>query len=112
MYSLYKHADTIKFLAGCGFIFAALGLECIRPVKKLKNQTQQSAEDTALIQKVGNTRIVIDQVNAGAKMSGRYFNGVVPISAVRSGSFTVAKLLFDADFPSFFHQWCAYLAQW
>lgn len=57
---------------------AELGVGCVRPTKKFKNQTLQSAEDTALHQKVGNSRIVIEQVNGGAKGQGRYFNGVIP----------------------------------
>lgn len=58
---------------------AQLGIGCHRALKKLKHQTQQSAEDTALTQKIANTRIIIEQVNGGAKMSGQYFNGVVPV---------------------------------
>jgi hypothetical protein len=58
---------------------AERGIGCDRPPKKIKGQTQMSAEDTALTQKIGNTRIVIEQVNGGAKMQGRYFNGVIPI---------------------------------
>jgi len=58
---------------------AELGIGCDRPPKKLKGQTQMSAEDTALTQKIGNTRIVIEQGNGGAKMQTRYFNGVILI---------------------------------
>jgi hypothetical protein len=47
---------------------AKLGVRCIRPMKKLKTQTQQSKEDTGLTQKVGNTRIVIEQVNGQASI--------------------------------------------
>jgi hypothetical protein len=49
------------------------------PQKKIKSQTQQSAEDTTLCQKIGNTQIVIEQVNSGAKMLGHYFNSVIPM---------------------------------
>jgi hypothetical protein len=55
------------------------GIGCMRPTKKLKNQSQQSAEDTGWTQKIGNARIVIKQVNGGAKLSTGCFNGVIPI---------------------------------
>ena len=58
---------------------ASLGIRCYRPPKKLRGQTQQLAVDTAETQKVGNTRIVIEQVNGQSKISSRYFNGVIPI---------------------------------
>jgi hypothetical protein len=54
-----------------------LEIGCIRPPKKLKGQTQQSVEDSALAQKIGNTHIVIENLNGGAKDQGRYFNGMV-----------------------------------
>jgi hypothetical protein len=58
---------------------AEIGIGCVRPPKKLKKQVQQSPEDTGHTQKVGNTRIVVEQVNGGTKMSCRYFNGTIPI---------------------------------
>ena len=42
---------------------ALLGVGCVRPVKLLDGQAQQLAEDAALTQKVGKTRIVIEQKN-------------------------------------------------
>jgi len=66
-----------------GFIIdnacAELGIICIRPVKKQKGQTQQSKADTALTQKVGKTRIPIEQANGQMKRSTRYFNGSIPL---------------------------------
>ena len=66
-----------------GFIIdnacAELGIICIRPVKKQKGQTQQSKVDTALTQKVGKTRIPIEQANGQMKRSTRYFDGSIPL---------------------------------
>jgi hypothetical protein len=58
---------------------AMLGIGCVRPQKKLKKQVQQSVEDTGLCQKVGNTRIVVEQVNGNAKMTGGYFKNTIPL---------------------------------
>ena len=55
------------------------GIWLVRPQKKLKLQTQQSVHDTGCTQKVGNSRIVVEQLNGQAKMSTRYFNGTIPI---------------------------------
>ena len=59
---------------------ARAGVGCVRPVKKQRNQTQFLAEDTAECQKIGNTHIIIEQVNGGAKQQGSYFNGVIPLT--------------------------------
>lgn len=56
------------------------GVGVHHPCKKLKGQTQQSQADTVLTQKVGKTRIVIENVNAGAKIMGGYFNCVFPLT--------------------------------
>jgi hypothetical protein len=73
----------LQMEVGTGFLIEniciLLGIGCIRPPKKLKGQTLQSAEDTALTQKIGNTRIVIEKVNGGAKGHGRYINGFIPV---------------------------------
>ena len=42
---------------------ALLGINCVRPMKLLDGQAQQPAEDAALTQKVGKTRIVVEQKN-------------------------------------------------
>ena len=39
---------------------ALLGINCVRPMKLLDGQAQQSAEDAALTQKVGKARIVVE----------------------------------------------------
>ena len=72
---------------------AELGLQAIRPVKKRKLQKQQSAAETATTQKVGNSRIVIEQVNGQMKMQDRYFNGKVPILQT-----SIVSLLFKNGF--------------
>ena len=43
------------------------GIVCIRPMKFLEKQAQQSKEDVALTQKIGKTRVVIEQDNAQHK---------------------------------------------
>ena len=56
------------------------GVTCIRPTKKKAGQKQQSDKETTLTQKVGNTRIVVEQSNGQMKMANRYFDGKVPIT--------------------------------
>jgi len=86
---------------------AKLGIGCSRPPKKLKGQTQMSAEDTALTQKIGNTRIVIEQVNGGAKMQGRYFNGVIPITQLALAPLLLRVCFLMQNFrPSFIQGRC------
>ena len=53
---------------------ALLGIHCIRPMKMLQLQTQQSKEDVALTQKVGKTRIPIEQINGQMKNSASFFD--------------------------------------
>jgi hypothetical protein len=55
------------------------GVGLVRPMKMLDNQVQQSAADTALTQKVGNTRIAIEQLNGAAKAACNYLDHNVPI---------------------------------
>ena len=52
-----------------------LGIRCIRPMKMLNGQTQQSKEDVGLTQKVGKTRIPVEQVNGQMKGSASLSNG-------------------------------------
>ncbi len=59
-------------------IAAREGARVDRPQKRLRNQKQQSAADTAQTQKVGNTRIIIENVNGGVKMDMRYLNALIP----------------------------------
>ena len=53
---------------------ALLGIHCIRPMKMLQGQTQQSKEDVALTQKVGKTRIPVEQINGQMKNSASFFD--------------------------------------
>ena len=50
------------------------------PQKRLKKQVQQSSADTGQTQKVGNTRIVIENVNGKVKGSVRLLNALIPCS--------------------------------
>jgi len=59
-------------------IAAREGVIIDRPPKRRKNQKQQSAIDTAQTQKIGNTRIIIENVNGGVKMDLRYLNALIP----------------------------------
>ena len=61
---------------------AMIGIHCVRPMTKLKGQIQQSKEDTGLTQKVGKTRIVIEQVNGGVKMDLPYFDRKIKIQQI------------------------------
>ena len=46
---------------------AMLGIVCIRPMKMINKQMQQSSPDAGLTQKVGKSRIVIEQCNGRMK---------------------------------------------
>ncbi|KAL7552028.1 hypothetical protein ACHAWF_017126 [Thalassiosira exigua] len=72
---------------------ALLGIICIRPMKKLEKQTQQSKEDTALTQKVGKTRIVIEQGNGRMKPSTSFFERRIKIQQIG-----LADKIFHASF--------------
>ena len=79
MLAIVPHGMSIK--VDKGFLIenecALRGIACVRPLKMIDHQTQQSAEDAALTQKVGKTRIVIEQCNGQMKQS-------TPISTARS----------------------------
>ena len=49
-----------------------------RPQKRLRKQIQQSAADTCQTQKIGNTRILIENVNGEVKLDLRYLNVLIP----------------------------------
>ena len=49
-----------------------------RPQKRLKKQVQQSAADTAQTQKVGNVRIIVENVNGELKLHIRWLNSLIP----------------------------------
>ena len=59
---------------------ACYGVGCVRPQKKLSGQTQQSRYDTCNTMKVGNSRVVVEQCNGGAKQTGGYFHRPVPVT--------------------------------
>lgn len=59
-----------------------LGIHCIRPMKMLKGQTQQSKEDVALTQKVGKTRIPVEQVNGQMKGSASFFDKKIRLDQI------------------------------
>jgi len=61
---------------------ALLGISCIRPMKMLSNQEQQSKEDVALTQKVGKTRIPVEQINGQMKCSTSFFDQKIHIDQV------------------------------
>jgi hypothetical protein len=58
---------------------AKLGVGIQRPPKMLRNQVQQSPEDTHTTEKVGNTRIPVEQMNGAGKAAAGYLNSPVPI---------------------------------
>ena len=58
---------------------AVRGIGCVRPMKLMDNQTQQSAKDTALTQKVGKTWIVVEQVNGQSKQLASFFDNKIKI---------------------------------
>ena len=54
------------------------GVVIDRPQKRLKKQIQQTSVDTSQTQKVGNTRIIVENVNGGLRLSMRYLNVLIP----------------------------------
>lgn len=70
-----------------------LGIHCIRPMKMLQGQIQQSKEDVALTQKVGKTRIPIEQVNGQMKNSASFFD-----SRIRMDQIALADLICRASY--------------
>ncbi len=83
------HTNILKFVpfghtckVDKGFIVnliaAREGVIVDRPQKRKQNQKQQSAVDTAQTQKIGNTRIIVENVNGGVKTDVRYLNALIP----------------------------------
>lgn len=72
---------------------AVKGLICVRPQKMLKGQKQQSANETARHQKVGITRIPVEQMNGQAKASA----GILD-KTVRMDQVALADLIFFSTF--------------
>ncbi len=62
-------------------------------MKLLSNQTQQSKEDAALTQKVGKSRIPIEQANGQMKSKTRFFE-----SSIRIQQIGLAELIFRSSY--------------
>ena len=58
---------------------ALLGIVSIRPMKMLDRQKQQSKPDVGLTQKVGKSRIVIEQCNGQMKEATNFFDSKIKI---------------------------------
>ena len=54
------------------------GVDVDRPAKRRRKQVQQSDVDTGQTQKLGNKRIIVENVNGEAKLSTRYLNALIP----------------------------------
>lgn len=72
---------------------ALLGIVSIRPMKMLEKQTQQSKEDAALTQKVGKTRIPIEQANGQMKRGTSFFD-----KRIRIHQIGLADLIFRSSY--------------
>lgn len=72
---------------------ALLGIITVRPMKMLEKQQQQSKEDAALTQKVGKTRIAIEQANGQTKRGVRFFDRKIRIDQIG-----LADLIFRASY--------------
>ena len=61
-------------------IAIAEGIHIDRPQKRQKKQKQQSTVDTSQTQKVGNTRIIVENVNGELKLQMCYLKALIPCS--------------------------------
>ena len=61
---------------------ALLSLVCVRPMKMIPHQTKQSKEDADLTQKVGKTRIVIEQCNGQTKQALIFFDCQIKVQQI------------------------------
>ena len=57
---------------------AAEGVIIGRPVKRQKKQIQQVSVDTSQTQKIGNTCIIVENMNGGMKLQIRHRNELIP----------------------------------
>ena len=71
----------------------SLGITVKRPPKLLEGQTQQSSEDAALTQKIGKTRIPIEQANGQMKQSTAFFD-----RRIRIDQLGLADLIFRSSY--------------
>jgi hypothetical protein len=74
----YGHTCKVDKGFIVNLIAAREGVIVDRPQKRQRNQKQQSAVDTAQTQKIGNTRIIVENVNGGVKTDVRYLNALIP----------------------------------
>ena len=72
---------------------AILGIICVRPMKLMDRQTQQSKEDVALTQKVGKTRIPIEQANGQMKRGTAFFDRNIRVDQIG-----LADLIFRSSY--------------
>ncbi len=72
---------------------ALQGIITIRPMKMLQNQTQQSKEDSNHTQKVGKSRIVIEQANGQMKNATAWFDKNVKVNQIG-----LADLIFRSSY--------------
>ena len=75
------------------YVCALLGVICIRLMKMINKQTQQSKADTGLTQKVRKTRIAIGQCNDGMKLSTNLFDTKIKVHQIG-----LADLIFRSGF--------------
>ena len=61
---------------------ALLGISCVRPMNMIDGQTQQSSEDAALTQKVGKSRIPIEQCNGQMKEHTKCFDSKIQMNQI------------------------------
>ena len=59
-------------------IAAGEGVDIDRPDKRKRKQVQQSSVDTSQTQKIGNTRIIVENVNGDCKLQIRHLNVLIP----------------------------------
>lgn len=77
-----------------------------RPKKMLKKQVQQAAEDTNETQKIGKTRIPVEQLNGGTKLSTHWLQGSVPITQISLLSLVMRASFLMQNFRPGYVQGC------
>jgi hypothetical protein len=77
---------------------AKFGVDTLRPTKMQPNQRQQSEEDSGKIHKIGNHRILVEQINNLAKSCNRYFRGPSPLSQAPMVSIFMRTAFFFSNF--------------
>jgi hypothetical protein len=83
---------------------AKIGVQVCRPTTMRNKQRQQSRGDTEKTQMIGNTRIIIENINRQGKSENRYFHGALSISAKDIASNMMRIGFLFANFkPAFIH---------